>query len=272
MTVPTASTPGGKRRRDEHSERGVELDAGACLGEQGVRGLASSRGDDEIARDLLPVDDQRSHAAAPTLSFELAHGRLAQVDDTLHCDSRLAQVVGDLEPWLVGCEHHRALPRLDRKVVDQPANRARQHHADQIVAREHDRLLERARRDDDPLRPVPVEHGSAVHGDETALPDPERACGRQHFDSGQLRELSRPLVDEHHARAFGRRRERSRAAGFRSADDQDARAPVLHVVAPRVPAPLVDAAEPGEVPQNLLVQRPRTARPDHRPVVEADRA
>ena len=155
--------------------------------------------------------------------------------------------------------------------MDQPANRARQHHADQVVAGEHDRLLERARRDDDALRPVPVEHGSAVHGDETALPDPERACRGQHLDSGQLRELSRTLVDEHDAGPLGRRGERSRAACFRSADDQDARAPVLHVVAPRVPASLVDAAEPGEVPQDLLVQRPRAARVDHRPVVEADR-
>ena len=77
-------------RRDEHPERGVELDARAGLREQRVRGLASSRGDDEVALDLVPVDEERSDATAPTLGFELAHGRLAQVDDALHRDSRLA--------------------------------------------------------------------------------------------------------------------------------------------------------------------------------------
>ena len=143
--------------------------------------------------------------------------------------------------------------------MDQAADCARQHHADQIVAGEHDRLLERTRRDDDPLRPVPVQHGSAVHGDETALPDPERACGCQHFDSGQLRELSGTLVDEHHTRAFGCRSEGGRAAGFRSADDQDARAPVLHVIAPRVPAPARRRDRARQGSQNLLVQGERGA-------------
>ncbi len=46
---------------------------------------------------------------------------------------------------------------------------------------------------------------------------------------------------------------------------------MLDVVAPGVSAPLVDAAEPREVPQNLLVERPEPPRADHRAVVEADR-
>ncbi|MDQ3085847.1 MAG: hypothetical protein M3Q67_03480, partial [Actinomycetota bacterium] len=104
---------GWKRRRHEHPELGVELDAGARLGQQGVRRLASPRGDDEIARDFLPIDQQGAHPTAPALGFELPHRRLPQVDDTLNRDSRFLQVVGDLEPGLVGAQHDRAFARLD---------------------------------------------------------------------------------------------------------------------------------------------------------------
>src|SRR5206468_10013944 len=55
-----------------------------------------------------------------------------------------------------------------------------------------------------------------------------------------------------------------------AADHEHVHAPVLGVEARDATAVLVDPPEPRDVPQELLVVRPEAARPDHRPVVEAD--
>ncbi len=48
--------PGRELDRDEDAPPGVVLDPGAGLREQGVRGLADARGDDEVAVDRAPVE------------------------------------------------------------------------------------------------------------------------------------------------------------------------------------------------------------------------
>ncbi len=187
-------------------------------------------------------------------------------------DSGLPQVVGGLEAAIVRRDDDRAPSGPDGEITREPANRARQHDPDEIVAWEHDRLLERSGGDDDALRAEAIEHGLAVDRDEAPLPDPERPSRREHLDTGERRPTKVPaLVHEHDSRPLRRRRERSRATGLPAADDEHACAAVFEVVAPGVPAPLVDAAKPREVAENLLVERPEPPRADHRAVVEADR-
>ena len=149
-------------------------------------------------------------------------------------------------------------------------DRRRQHHADEVVAGEDERLLDRAGRDDDPLGADPVEH---VAGVDRARARPRRSPSARAGASTSyaVAAAAAALVDEEHAAALRRRGRGGRAAGAAAADHEHVDAPVLGVVAARVPAALGDAAETGDVAQEALVERPRPARPDHRAVVEADR-
>ncbi len=258
--------------RHEHAERLVVLDARAGLGEERVRGLPAARGDDEVAADLLAVEDEPSHAALPAPCDELARTRVAHVENLDDVDPDLGELVGDRERLVVRAENDRSLARLDREVADEPAHAVGEHHADEVVPGKHERLLGRARRDDDPLRAEAVEDRAGVDRHETALPDPERARRREHLDPGEREiALARVLVDEDDARTRLRRVERRGAPGLAAADDEHARPAVLRVVAARVSGVRIELPEPGSAAQELLVQRPGGARPDERAVVEADR-
>ena len=52
------------------------------------------------------------------------------------------------EAAVVDREHDGALGRLDREAVDEAAGGVGQHHADEVVAREDERLLDDPARDD----------------------------------------------------------------------------------------------------------------------------
>ena len=146
----------------------------------------------------------------------------------------LRELVGDRERLVVGAEDDRPLAGLDREVADEPAHAVGEHHADEVVAREDERLLGRAGRDDDPLGAEAVEDRAGVDRDEAALPDPERARGREDLDSGEhVVTDAGVLVDENDAGAGLRGLERSRAARRAATDDEHARPPVLGVVAAR---------------------------------------
>ena len=171
-------------------------------------------------------------------------------------------------------EDDRALARLDREVADEPAHAVGEHHADEVVPREDERLLGRARGDDDPLGAEAVEDGAGVDRDEPALPDPERARRREHLDARRAARSRSAgvLVDEDDARARpSRPRARPRGRPAPPPTTSTRALPVLGVVAARVPGVLIELPEAGGAPQELLVQRPRGARPDERAVVEADR-
>ena len=86
----------------------------------------------------------------------------------------LLQGGGGLASRLVHGHDDGLLGRLDPPVLDQPAYTVGEHHADEVVAREDERLLDRPRRDDDLLGAEPVEDAARVDGDEPAFPDPER--------------------------------------------------------------------------------------------------
>ena len=67
----------GELRRNEDPERLVVLDACAGLSQERVRGLPATRGDDEVATDLLAVEDEAPDAALSTARDELARTCLA---------------------------------------------------------------------------------------------------------------------------------------------------------------------------------------------------
>ena len=121
-------------------------------------------------------------------------------------------------------------------------------------------MLYRARRDDDPRGAEAVKHVAGIDRDEPAFVDPERAAL-------QRAAAAAVLVDEHDVPLCARR---GLAPRTPAADHEHVHAAVLGVVAPVRPV-LADLAETSDVAQELLVERPEPARPDHRPVVEADR-
>ena len=228
-------------RRNEYAELGIEFDARSGLGEERVGGLSASRGDDEVAVDALAVEHESSHATLAALSCELARSELPDVDDARHGDPRLPKVVGDLEPLVVGREDDCAVARLDRELADEPAHTAGEHHPDEVVPREDERLLGGSRGDDDPPGAEPVENGAGVDGNEPALPDPERTSRGEHLDALELHSLQPGvLVDEHDARTPGRRSPCGSTAGLSTAHDEHACLPVLGVIAAGVPCVLVE--------------------------------
>ncbi len=262
---------GRKLRRHEDAEPVVVLDARARLREERVRRLPAAGGDEQVAVEALAVEDEPSHATLAALRGELARPRVAEVDRLGDLDADLLELLGDRHGLVVRPEHDRPLAGLDREVADESANAVGEHHADEVVPREDERLLGRARRDDDPLRAEAIEGRAGIDRNETALPDPERACGREHLDAVERQPgVPRVLVDEDDSRPGLRRLERCRTTGLAAADDEHARAPVLRVVAAGVARVRVELPEPGRAAQELLVQRPGGARADERAVVEAD--
>jgi hypothetical protein len=263
---------GGQVRRNEDAEVGVVLDTGAGLCEQRVRRLAAAGRDEQVAVDALSVHDESAHAPLAALRDELARSRLPEVDDARQVDTDLGQVVRDLEPLVVGRENDRTAARLDREVPDETAHAAGKHHADEVVAREDERLLDGACGDDDLLRAEAVENGAGVDRNEAAFPDPEGTGRGEHLDAVELQcAHARVLVDEDGTGARCCLGERRSATGLSASDDEHARLAVLSVVPAGVPRVLGELPEPGGAPQELLVERPEFAGSDERAVVEAHR-
>ena len=257
--------------RDEDRARWVVVDASTDLGEERVRGLTARRRDDQVAIDPRLREMDSLDVSLSPARLDPPERSLPEIDDALDGNAGLAEIVDDVEVPVVRADHDGALSGLDGEVAHEAPNGARQHHADEVVSREHDRLLECSRGDHDPLGAVAVEDRAAVDRHEAALPDAERTGRREHLDAVELlASRAGTLVHEHDARSVLRRLDRRRAARASAADDQDARPPVLDVVAARVAGVRVELPEAGRVPQELLVVRPHPARPDHRPVVEAD--
>src|SRR5205085_7352443 len=92
---------------------------------------------------------------------------------------------GGPEPGGGGRDDRRALPWLDRPIGDEVPDGPRQHDPGQVVAREEERLLDRARGDDDAPGAEAVEDRSGCNRDETALVDADRRGGRDHLDAGE---------------------------------------------------------------------------------------
>ena len=262
--------PGGEVRGDEDAAPVVVLDPRARVREQRVGGLAAARHDQQVAGDLAPVELDRGQTPGLALGGDLAHPRLAQVDDLGDLGTGLLEQGDGVQRAVVGGHDDRSLAGLQRPASDEPAHGLRQDDPDQVVAGEDQRLLDRARGDDDLPGAVAEEHVAGVHRDEPAFEDAERDAVHD------LEPLTRVepggvALDHDDLPPLGSVAPGCLAAGRACADHQHLGAAVLDVVAALAAAVLVDLPEPGDVAQELLVERPRAARADHRPVVEADR-
>src|SRR5918995_794216 len=202
----------------------------------------------------------------------LAPSLAPEVVDTGDLDPHLSEAVCRLAADLIDRDDGRSLSRLDRPLIDQPADGFRQQDSDQVVAGEEERLLERSCGDHDLLGAIAVEHVSGIDGDEPALPDPESATGGDHLDAGNLVvDRVEALVDEHDVAALRCVIPGPGETRVASSDHEHVGAPMLAVEPVRALRMRIDAPEAGHVAQETLVQRPRAPRPDHRPVVEPDR-
>jgi hypothetical protein len=154
--------------------------APACASRE-YAGWRTPRGDDEVAVDRA----RPSIATAPTSPRAARRDprRRAVAQSTTPARStpaRSSRPVTPVKRSLVGADHDRPPARADRPLVDQPLDGRGEHHADEVVAGEHERLLDRARRDHDPARADPMEDGAGVDRDEPALVDAECMRGGEH--------------------------------------------------------------------------------------------
>ena len=259
--------------RDEDAPPGVVLDPGAGLREQGVRGLAArprrGRGRTSIARPSIV--DRPDLAAAPARR-DPRRRAVAQVDDARQLHAGALEPAGDArERSLVGADHDRPPARADRPFVDEPLDGRGEHHADEVVAGEHERLLDRPPSPDhDPARADPMEDGAGVDRDEPALADAECMCGCEHVvrplsglqlavvrRAARVRRPRPPPRPPRVRNAHRRRRERPRGDARR----RGARGPRRARRRGRGPRAVAARAR----------RRAKAPRPDHRAVVEAHR-
>ena len=259
--------------RHEDAPLRVELDPGAGLGEQRVGGLRTAGDDEQVARDGPPSD---LHAREVPAALRLEGAQLvpAQIDDLGDLRPGAPQDLGRLDSGVVGRDDYSPLPGPDREVGDEPPDGAREHDPREVIAREDERLLDRARGDDDAPRAKPEEERPRGDGDEAAFVDADRAGGGENLEG---RKLGRPagesgaFVDERDPATCRRRVRGGRKPGRAAADHEHVDGAMLRVEAARAASVFVDLAETRCVAQHPFVQRPGPARPDHRPVVEADR-
>ena len=257
VTLPTASMPSGISVGTKTPSVSSYSTRAPGLGQERVRGLPATRRDDEVAADLLAVEDEPSHAALSTPCDELAGTRVAHVENLDDVDPDLGELVGDRERLVVRAENDRALARLHREVANETAHAVGEHDADEVVPGKHERLLRGAGGDDDSLGPNAVEDRAGVDRDEAPLPDSQCSRRREHLDPSERDvALGEVLVDEDDARTHLRRLEGSGPPGLAAADDEHARPAMLRVVAASVTGVRIELPEPGRAAQELLVQRP----------------
>src|SRR5262249_27125727 len=106
---------------------------------------------------------------------------VAKVDGARDGDSRARELLRDAESRLVDRDDDRVAARPDSPVVDQAPDRGRQHHSDEVVPGEDERLLAGPGRDDAPSRTARVEDVPRVDRNEPALLDADRPRGGKHF-------------------------------------------------------------------------------------------
>ena len=276
--------------RDEDAARLVVDDPCAGLGEELVVRLRAPRHDDEVAGRDPAVDRDGLDARAAAAGLDVRGLALAEVDDAHDVDARRLEVGRGREATVVRRHHDRALRRLDRPQVDEAARAVGQHHADEVVAGEDERLLDDTGRDDDALRADLDERVAVRDRHEAVLEEPDRDRGREELDAGVERSLpelgraraarpvgeeraadGRALVHEDHAVAARRGRRRRLEPRLTAADHEDVGVLVDDLDALAARPVGVELAEAGGAAEDLLVERPELPRPDERLVVEAGR-
>ncbi len=268
---------GGQVGRHEDALAGVELDPRPGLGEQLVVRLRAAGHDDEVALDPVAVDRDLGDVALAALRLDRARLALAEVDHAGHLDPRRLEVGRRLQPPVVDRQHDGALGGLDRPVVDEAAHTVGEHHADEVVAREDERLLDDPARHDDAPRAELQEQVAVRDGDETLLEEADRDRRGEQLDARVDRALPQPrrgadavpvgeqraadvgaLVDDNHRLAAGGSVDRGLEPGLAAAEDGHVDVPVLDLDALRALASWVERAEPRRATEELLVQRATT--------------
>lgn len=135
--------------------------------------------DDEIARCAATVDAEGSDAAPATARLDVRRLLVPKIEDADHVDARLGQIRCRGVPAVVGRDDEGALGGLDRPEVDKAPYGLGKHHADEVVAREDERLLHDPGRDHHPPGADLHERVAVGHGDEAVLVDPDRHRRRQ---------------------------------------------------------------------------------------------
>ena len=194
-----------------------------------------------------------------------------------------------LEPAIGGGRDHRAFPGPDSVERREPLGAGAQHHPGEVVALEHQGLLDRAGRGDvgagpdlmqraaAPDRHEPVEPADRGRRREDLHPGPRNPRGQLLGLAGHIAGENRStqlgaVVDENDIGAQLGGLQRGRHARDAASDHQNVgvAAAVLGVPLP-LRLLLRQLAEPCGVPQDPLVERPQTPGPDEGLVVEAGR-
>ena len=281
---------GRQLRRHEDTAVRLELDRRAGTGEQLVGGLRAPGHDDEVAVDRLPVDRDPSQKTLAPFRLDRLRPSLAEVDELGDRDPCPAQVFDGAEAAVVDGEHDRPLPGLERPVVDEPAHRGREHHSDEVVAREDERLVGRPGCAHDVIGAKADQDVAVLDGHEAALVDPDRTGRREDLDarsSGALHECPRlgdavgqgqerasrfgAFVDESDPLASSGRVDRRLEASSASADHEPVHVAVLDVEALGSRGVGIELAEACGIPEELLVERPEAPGANEGLVVEAGR-
>ena len=173
---------------------------------------------------------------------DLADALTAQVIDARNLDTGALEADGGLSPGLVDRHDDGALSWTDCPILDEPARALGEHHADEVVAREDERLLDRPRSDDDVLGPVAVEDPAGIDGHEPAFPDSDRPTGCDHLEIAFDLEIG-VFVDENDLLTRGGMGPGGFDSRLAATDHQDVGVPVLDVVATGLVRVRIEAAK-----------------------------
>ena len=199
-TEPTASTFGGQVGGDEdpaarRRTRSARLPGRGASRRAGVRPDITSRSQ-STSRPSSSTTAQPA-AAARSPRSAATRGSRRSTTSTISVPAR-SSGPRPLRARARRRHDDRAFARLQRPARRRAAERpSGSIDADEVVAREDQRLLERAGRDDDPLGAEAVEDVAGVDRDEAALVDPDRACRGEHLEALVRRRARGGLVDEH---------------------------------------------------------------------------
>ena len=222
-------------------------------------------------------------------SERLLRSARAGVGDCGDLDPRSMQGKRRVQAAVRGGGDHRGPSGRHRVEARESLGAGAEHHPGEVVALEHQRLLDRAGGGDVALGANLVQGAPAPDGDDP-VEEAERRGRRQDLDLGLAQALAQPgdgvavgsgeqaaaelgaVVDQDDVGSQLARPQRRRHPGHAAADHQH-----VGVTAAVLGAPLAlrlaaaQPAEAGGVAQHLLVERPEAPRPDEGLVVEAGR-
>ena len=286
----------------------VVADAAAGLGQEAELADLAARHHDHVAGQGAPLRTAgdldaadglsalRAHRCKPGEMFDpgvgqaLVAGALAGVGHGDHRHAGVGEIDRGIDAGVVRADHRGLLAGSDPKLVHQPTGRASQHHAGEVVALEHQWLLDRAVGKHDLGGAEPVHGVALIDGHQISLVHPagkrrlkdEHAQVTSSLDEflrllggvvariGEVSAQRETLVHQRHIATVGGRGDRGFEAGRPAADHEHVDVP-MHLLEPASAAVVgVELTQAGGRAQELLVVLPGPPRSDEGLVVEAD--